>query len=193
MFYINPRYTSGSTGTVAVTGRIGIGTTAPAYQLELSLDSAGKPTTSIWVISSDPRIKTDLDGADLSMCYTTIKDLPLKRFAWDVSYIDIEVSRDRHVLGFFATDISGVFPKAVDTIPSRSFVVPVRDSSGNKQYASNGELIVDTQIITDFNTVNLDQVYYAHIGATKKLMDRVEALEAQVAALQAAAAPAPAP
>jgi prepilin-type N-terminal cleavage/methylation domain-containing protein len=38
-------------------GRVGIGTSTPAYQLELSTDSAGKPGTSAWTIASDERLK----------------------------------------------------------------------------------------------------------------------------------------
>lgn len=41
-------------------GNLGIGTTAPAYQLELSTNSAGKPTSSAWTVSSDARLKKDV-------------------------------------------------------------------------------------------------------------------------------------
>ena len=40
-------------------GRLGLGTTAPAYQLQLSTDSAAKPTSALWTIASDSRIKTE--------------------------------------------------------------------------------------------------------------------------------------
>jgi len=40
------------------TGNVGIGTTSPTAQLELSTDSAKKPTTNTWTIASDARIKT---------------------------------------------------------------------------------------------------------------------------------------
>jgi hypothetical protein len=40
-------------------GNVGIGTTAPAYQLQLSTDSAAKPTSALWTIASDSRIKTE--------------------------------------------------------------------------------------------------------------------------------------
>ena len=42
-------------------GNVGIGTTAPIYQLELSTNSAAKPTSSSWNITSDERLKT-IDG-----------------------------------------------------------------------------------------------------------------------------------
>jgi len=40
-------------------GFVGIGTTGPSYQLELSTDSAAKPSTNTWTIASDARIKTE--------------------------------------------------------------------------------------------------------------------------------------
>ena len=40
-------------------GRIGIGTTTQTYQLQLSSDSAAKPSTNTWTIASDARIKTE--------------------------------------------------------------------------------------------------------------------------------------
>ena len=41
-------------------GNVGIGTTSPSYQLQLSLDSAAKPSTNTWTIASDSRIKQDI-------------------------------------------------------------------------------------------------------------------------------------
>jgi len=40
-------------------GNVGIGTTSPSYQLQLSTDSAAKPSTNTWTIASDARIKKE--------------------------------------------------------------------------------------------------------------------------------------
>ena len=40
-------------------GNVGIGTTSPSYQLQLSSDSAAKPSTNTWTIASDGRLKTE--------------------------------------------------------------------------------------------------------------------------------------
>lgn len=40
-------------------GNVGIGTSSPSFQLQLSTDSAAKPTTNLWTIASDSRIKTE--------------------------------------------------------------------------------------------------------------------------------------
>jgi len=42
-------------------GNVGIGTAAPSYKLQLSTDSAAKPTTALWTIASDERIKENIN------------------------------------------------------------------------------------------------------------------------------------
>ena len=41
-------------------GNVGIGTPTPTYQLQLSTDSAAKPTSALWTIASDVRIKENI-------------------------------------------------------------------------------------------------------------------------------------
>ncbi|MBN4062483.1 MAG: hypothetical protein COA57_11995 [Flavobacteriales bacterium] len=41
-------------------GRVGIGTSTPGYQFEVSTNSAAKPTSSSWTVSSDRRLKRDV-------------------------------------------------------------------------------------------------------------------------------------
>ncbi|MDD5691770.1 MAG: tail fiber domain-containing protein [Candidatus Omnitrophica bacterium] len=41
-------------------GNVGIGMTNPTYKLQLSTDSAAKPSTSAWTIVSDRRVKKDI-------------------------------------------------------------------------------------------------------------------------------------
>lgn len=50
-------------GFVSISGNtfnVGIGTSEPAYQLQLSTDSAAKPTTNTWTVPSDIRVKKDI-------------------------------------------------------------------------------------------------------------------------------------
>lgn len=51
------------------TGKVGIGLTNPTFQLQLSQNSAAKPTSSSWTIASDARLKKDMhqfmDGLDV--------------------------------------------------------------------------------------------------------------------------------
>ena len=54
---------AGGTNVVSViegTNRVGIGINVPAYQLQLSTNSAAKPTSGSWTVASDKRLKTNI-------------------------------------------------------------------------------------------------------------------------------------
>jgi hypothetical protein len=58
-------------------GNVGIGTTTPVYQLQLSTDNAAKPSTNTWTIASDERLKKDIttfnDGLDVLLKINPVK------------------------------------------------------------------------------------------------------------------------
>ncbi len=45
---------------ITATGEVGIGTITPFYSLELGANSAGKPGTNTWIVTSDARFKQDV-------------------------------------------------------------------------------------------------------------------------------------
>jgi hypothetical protein len=138
-------------------GKVGIGTTSPAYQLQLSTDSAAKPSTNTWTVPSDERLKKDIILADLDRCYEIVRDLPLKRFTWRDDVYTAEQVPDRSKLGWIAQDVEKIFPKAV-TITEHK--------------------ISDDEIIEDCRGLNADQLYAVLWGAVQKLQLKVAALEA---------------
>jgi hypothetical protein len=135
------------------------------YDLELANDKAGKPGTNTWTISSDERLKENIELADLDTCYSNVKNIPLKYYKWrDDVYTDKQVS-DRHKLGWIAQDVETVFPKAVDKGEMHGYL--------------------------DCRTLNSDQIYASMYGAIQKLQHVYEAtkqelddLKAVVAAMQ---------
>ena len=133
-----------------------------AYTLQLATDSAAKPGTSTWKISSDRRIKTDIEPADIHMCYSTIRALDIKYFEWNSNFYSADVVKDRHVLGFIAQDVKHVFPKSVR----------IHDT-----------FQVGHSTLTDFHTLNIEQIQNANIGAVKRLMEIVGNQEATVSSL----------
>jgi hypothetical protein len=60
-----------------VTGNVGIGTSAPAYQLHVATNSAGKPTSNVWTVASDARLKKDVRNYEVGL-----KDLLKIRPVW---------------------------------------------------------------------------------------------------------------
>jgi hypothetical protein len=137
-------------------GYVGIGC-IPSYQLQLSTDSAAKPSTNTWTVPSDERLKTDIILADLDRCYEIVRDLPLKRFTWRDDVYTAEQVPDRSKLGWIAQDVEKVFPKAI-TITEHK--------------------ISDDEIIEDCRGLNADQLYAVLWGAVQKLQLKVAALEA---------------
>jgi hypothetical protein len=104
--------------------------------------------------ASDPALKENVQDADLLRCYTTIQDLPLRRFKYIDPYLSTFQQRDVHRLGLIATELEAVFPKSIT-------YTQINEIPG---YQSTFRMI-DTQ-----------QVEMAHIGATKLLMAKVSTL-----------------
>jgi hypothetical protein len=189
-------------------GKVGIGISAPTAQLELSLDSAKKPTTTTWTISSDMRVKKDIVDADIDMCYNVSKNLKLRRFKWDEKYMR---TSDLNVIGFIAQEVAEVFPKCV-SINEKTFVVGkevvkevvkdvvkdvvkevVIDVIDGVEVEREVERVVEREVereeekevdivetIADFRSLNADQLYKNMWGTIAKLIEKVETLEAEV-------------
>lgn len=96
--------------------RFGVGLSNPTYQLQVGTDSAAKPATSTWTISSDERLKENISLANLERCYEIVKTVPLKHYTWKDSVYSVEEVRDRSKLGWIANDVQAVFPKATEVI-----------------------------------------------------------------------------
>lgn len=131
---------------------------ANGYELDLSSDAARKASTTTWAVVSDERIKEDIQDADTARCLQIVRDVKLRYFKWK-DFVQVD---DRRMLGFIAQEVQPVFSKAVTV----------------------GENTVGGQKIDDFLTLNVDQLYKAHYGATQELVKLVEALTARVAALE---------
>ena len=184
--------------TLDATGKVGIGMT-PTAQLELSTDDAKKPSTNTWTIVSDQRLKTNITNADNDRCYEIVKQVPLKRYTWKSEVYSQDKVKDRSKLGWIAQDVEAVFPKAVGTNRFaynqvfEDVVTPELDSDGNAVLDENGvaktkteKRLVSEEVIEDCKDLNSDQIYAAMYGTIQKLIEKVETLEAKVAALEAA-------
>ena len=180
-------------------GNVGIGTSSPSAKLELSSDSAKKPSTNTWTIASDQRLKANIINADNDRCYEIVKQVPLKRYTWKSEVYSQEQVKDRSKLGWIAQDVEAVFPKAVGTNRFaynqvfENVVTPELDSDGNAVLDENGaaktkteKRLVSENVIEDCKNLNSDQIYAAMYGTIQKLIEKVELLESKVATLEAA-------
>jgi hypothetical protein len=146
------------TSTYVTTQALGIGRVPGAgYQLDLSLDTARKLTSTTWTTGSDERIKEDIELANLELCCDLVDAIPLKKFAWKTSYAPLHT--DRHQLGWIAQDVEAAgLEKAVVTSNEHGF--------------------------DDFRSLNTDQLYKVMWGALQKSIRKVRDLKARVQALE---------
>ncbi len=93
------------------TGNLGIGTTGPTYQLQLSTDSAGKPNGGSWANSSDARLKTDI--APISHALNRLAKLTPVSFTWRNPSLHGGLTKSG---GFLAQNVMAEFPSWVSQI-----------------------------------------------------------------------------
>jgi hypothetical protein len=110
--------------------------------------------------ASDPALKENIRMASLSTCSQVIRNLPLRRFKYIDPYLSTFQVRDMHRLGFLATEVEAAFPKSVT-------------------------LTKIPELHSTFRMIDTQQIEMAHIGATKELMGRVDALYQTLTGLKA--------
>ena len=96
------------------------------------------------ITASDIRVKANVASADHDRCFSTIDSLCLKSFEWTDDFYSNTGRKDKNELGFVAQEVKQLFPKSI--------------------------YITSNAYAEDFHSLDLDQIYKTHIGATKQLM-----------------------
>jgi hypothetical protein len=150
-----PNYILDVNGNARISSLIlGVPTVNPStnnYLLALTRDLAFKPTTTVWNTVSDQRVKENIVTADLDICYENVKQLPLRRFTYNSTFLEEANVQDKYVLGFIAQEVSTILPKAVQSLEGYGF--------------------------SDLMTLNIDQVTMSLYGAVKRTIADKEALQ----------------
>jgi hypothetical protein len=145
------------TGTASTTlysmAPFGVGL-ANSFRFYGNGDAYKGDNTNVWDVTSDEKVKENIELANLDICYDNIKNIPLKRFSYKDGFLESDSNTDKMRLGWIAQDVQKVFPKAVATENKGEF----------------GNCL----------TLNADQLNAALFGAVKKLIEKVETLEAKV-------------
>jgi hypothetical protein len=165
LYVNNAQATASGTGVTTGSGlylsSLGVGCNAPRFAVDISgaLNASVGYFLNGTSFTSDRRIKTDISGADLSLCYSTVRELPLRRFEFIRSFQ--ELKKDTRQLGFIADEVEEVFPKSVHLADA-----PVKG-------------------LGTIRFVNFEQIHMAHYGATQQLMKIVEAQGSTICGMQA--------
>ncbi len=135
-------------------GNVGIGTASPAYQLQLSTDSAAKPTTNTWTIASDARLK--VVKGEYQKGLAEICQVRPVRYEYNGKAGFTADSKEQ--ISILAQELMQVFPECVDTF--------------------KGKLEEDGPEIDLYN-YNGHAITFALINAIKELKAKIDILEAR--------------
>jgi hypothetical protein len=143
----------------------------PAYKLEVSTDSAGKPGVGgLWTVVSDERIKSDIVPANLDRCYEIVKSVPLKHFGFAAGVYTDDQIQDKHNLGWIAQDVQKVFKNAVSVKPftlktdipdgveeyeEQDFTLETVEKTETSIQVINGKAVQVSKVVTSENKVML--------------------------------------
>ena len=106
---------------ITQTGNVGIGVVAPTFQLQLSANSAAKPNSNTWTISSDERLKKDVEPIDSAL--DRLLALNGVTFQWRDPAS--QGGNEDRMMGLIAQDVEKVFPEwvGVDAAGYRTLTV----------------------------------------------------------------------
>ena len=127
--------------TLDTTGNVGIGTTSPGAQLDLSTDSARKLTTTTWTTGSDSRFKTNIESITDSL--DIIRRVRPVKFHYNTDFLTAHPSVvDTDYYNFIAQEYQQVFPNSVSENNDRLYV----NSSNMIPYAIAGVKELDLNL-----------------------------------------------
>jgi hypothetical protein len=104
--------------------------------------------------ASDSNLKHDIEYADTGALYETMKSLPLHRYSFIGSYRERFRTEDARQLGVLTTEVAARLPSMIKT--------------------------VDSEFVSDLQTVDRTQFRYAHLGATQHIMARLSTLRGKI-------------
>jgi len=144
---------------ITSTGNVGIGTSAPAYQLQLSLNSAAKPSSSLWTVVSDSRVKENI--RDYTTGLEAILKIEPKLYDYN-GKAGFEKTKDN--IGIIAQDMQDIMPETIKTYNTKL----------------NEDDTEDTELL------NFDghAVTFALINAVKDLKAEIEELKNRIQTLE---------
>ncbi len=141
-------------------GNVGIGTTAPSYQLQLSLNSAAKPTSNAWTVVSDIRLKEDIkpftDGLNV---INQLNPITYKLNG------KAGLTKGETGISIIANDVKDIIPYAVSTYKAKLEPTDVQETE-----------------LYDFDSSPLT---FVTINAIKEQQKQIEDLKAELEELKA--------
>ena len=163
-YFDNDTFTIDTDGSerlrVDSSGYVGIGTTSPSYQLQLSTDSAAKPSSNTWTVVSDERVKTNIRPYETGL--QELLQIEPKLFDYNGKAGFDPTTKNN--IGVIAQEIKDVMPETV------------------KKY--NAKLNEEDKEDTELYNFDSHALTFALINSVKELNAKIENLEAKIQILQ---------
>lgn len=137
---------------ISTTGNVGVGTQSPAYLLQLSADSAAKPSTNTWTIASDARLKTVLGNYEKGLDAICA----LRPVRYQYNGLGGMAADGKEHISIVAQEAQEVFPECIGTF--------------------QGKLHEDDEEEMELLNYNGHAVTFALINAVRELKARLDAL-----------------
>jgi hypothetical protein len=152
-------------------GSVAIGTTTFSYQFTLSTDSAAKPSTNLWTVNSDSRIKTNIVDASTSEALALINGLRIREFGYDHTYAACSKLDPTYTekYGLIAQELQEVAPYCVSTV------------AGDTVFKDPNSNLPDLTV-SDILGINCDELNYATYGAVQELSKQLNLILARLTA-----------
>jgi hypothetical protein len=141
------------------TGNVGIGTTNPGYQLQLSTNSAAKPTSNVWTVVSDSRVKENIRTYDSGL--DKVLQIEPKLFDYN-GKAGFEKTKDN--VGIIAQEIKKILPETVNTYKAK---LNESDEEETELYSYDGHALT-----------------FALVNSIKELNKKIEQLETRIQTLE---------
>ena len=145
---------SGEKVRIDKSGNVGIGTASPSFQLQLSTDSAAKPTSALWTISSDARIKENITPYEKGLNEL----MQINPINYDYNGL-AGFTKGKGGVGIIAQEIANILPDSVNSYPAK--------------------LNQDDEEETDILNFNGHELIYVLINSIKELKAELDELKSK--------------
>ena len=176
---LNDNWLSNDGGSEGVridnSGNVGIGVAAPSYQLELSTNSAAKPSSTLWTATSDERVKKNIESIDSAVALDKIMSLRPVSFNFIDDYCHCHsIAEDSKHYNFIAQEVENVFPECVVDVGQQLYSHNHDHHDGHDE-----EPVVENLKGLDAHAINIHM-----LSAIQELKIQLDAANARISQLE---------
>lgn len=170
-----------NTGDVYIDNNLGIGIPAPTYQIQLSTNSAAKPSSNTWTVASDARLKTNIQEYSEGL-----KEVLAIHPIWFTYTGEAGMPKETGV-GVLAQELQKVAPHMVKDwtyVPSKKEKIAEDGTEIPNGAKAEDVLVPDYTNAKTYLAVDNGAMTYMLINAIKEQQKMIEELKREIDALK---------